>query len=141
MKRQLEEALSKAKAIVGVERVVQAREQGYQQGRVDTLEYLRKVLVTLAQEFQEDSYFEAYLHYVDERQQAEAEGQNPEEVEIVPPSSEGDGPGDEATNPLDADAETPEDEVTRTLESPICKAPVFLCSSFFFGNAVFVLHQ
>ena len=110
MKRQLEEALSKAKAIVGVERVVQAREQGYQQGRVDTLEYLRKVLVTLAQEFQEDSYFEAYLHYVDERQQAEAEGQNPEEVEIVPPSSEGDGPGDEATKPSDADAETPEDE-------------------------------
>jgi len=31
------------------------REQGYQQGRVDTLGYLHKVWVTLAQEFQEDS--------------------------------------------------------------------------------------
>jgi len=55
-----------------VERATKAREQGYQEGRADTLEYLCKVLVTLAQEFQEDAYFEAYLHYVDERQQAEA---------------------------------------------------------------------
>ena len=62
-------------------------------------------------------------------------------MEFIPHFGEGNDPRDEATNPLDADAETPEDEVTRTLESPICKAPVFLCSSFFFGNAVFVLHQ
>jgi len=60
--------------------------------------------VTLAQEFQEDSYFEAYLHYVDERQRAVDEGRDPEEVEFIPPSVEGEDAGDEATNPLDAEA-------------------------------------
>ncbi|KAJ8435828.1 hypothetical protein Cgig2_017123 [Carnegiea gigantea] len=69
-----------------------------------------EVLVTLAQEFQEDAYIEAYLHYIDERRQADAEGQDLEEVKFIPPSGKGDGPGDEATNPLDAEAGTPEDE-------------------------------
>ena len=66
--------------------------------------------MTLAQEFQEDSYFKAYLHYVDEYQWAEDEGRDPEEVEFISPSGEGDGAGDAATNPLDSDAGTPEDE-------------------------------
>ncbi|KAJ8426754.1 hypothetical protein Cgig2_029423 [Carnegiea gigantea] len=97
--RQLEEALVKAEA-----EVAQAKEHGYQQGHVDTLGYLRKVLMTLAQEFKEDSHFEAYLHYVDERQQAADEGRDPEKVEFIPPSAEGEDAGDEATNPLDAKA-------------------------------------
>ena len=66
--------------------------------------------MTLAQAFHEDSYFEAYLHYVDERQQAEAKGRDPEEVEFISLSDKGDGPEDEATNPLDVEAETPEEE-------------------------------
>ena len=66
--------------------------------------------MTLAQEFQEDSYFKAYLHYVDERQRAEDKGRDPEEVEFIPPFGEGDGTGDEATDPLDADAGASEDE-------------------------------
>jgi len=64
----------------------------------------------LAQEFQEDSYFGAYLCYKDERQWAENEGRDPEEVEFSLPSGEVDGAGDEATNPLDADAGASEDE-------------------------------
>jgi len=50
LQRQLEEALSKAKAeaTTGVERAAQAREQGYQQSCADPLGYLHKVLVTLA---------------------------------------------------------------------------------------------
>jgi len=66
--------------------------------------------VTLAQEFQEDSYFEAYLHYVDKRQRAEDEGRDLEEVEYIPPSGEGDGAGDEVTNPLDVNGKASEDE-------------------------------
>jgi len=66
--------------------------------------------VTLAQDFQEDDYFEAYLNYVNKCQQAEAEGRDPEDVEFIPPSGEGDGLEDGATNPLDAEAKTLEDE-------------------------------
>ncbi|KAJ8441092.1 hypothetical protein Cgig2_000353 [Carnegiea gigantea] len=85
LQRQLDETLSKAKAeaTAGAKRAAQAREQGYQQGHADTLGYLCK----------EDSYFEAYLHYVDECQWAEEEGRDPEEVEFIPPSGEGDGAG------------------------------------------------
>jgi len=67
-------------------------------------------LVTLAQDFEEDDCFETFLHYVDEHQwaragaEAEAEGQDREEVEFIPPSGEGDGLEGEATNPLDAEA-------------------------------------
>ena len=52
-------AKAEAEAAVGVEGMAQAKEQGYQQGGAETLGYLRRLLVTLAQEFQEDSYFEA----------------------------------------------------------------------------------
>jgi len=72
----------------------------------------------LAQEFQEDAYFEAYLHHVDERQQAEAEGQDPKEVEFILPSGEGDRPGDEMTNPLDIEVETLEDEGREDSKGP-----------------------
>ncbi|KAJ8438015.1 LOW QUALITY PROTEIN: hypothetical protein Cgig2_029996 [Carnegiea gigantea] len=111
---ELKDALAKAKveATAGAERVAQAKEQGYQQDRADTLGYLHMVLVTLAQEFQEDSYFEAYLHYIDERQRAEDEGRDPEEVQFIPPfgEGEGEGAGDEATNPLDAEPGASEEE-------------------------------
>jgi len=49
---------------------IQAKEQGYQQGRSDTLGYLRKVVLTLAGEFEDDKYFKAYLRFVDEREWA-----------------------------------------------------------------------
>ena len=83
----------------------QVKEQGYQQGRTDTLGYLRKVLMTLANEFQDDRYFEAYLHYMDECQWAAIEDRDPEQVELIPPSVEGEDAGDEATKPLEAEAE------------------------------------
>ena len=47
---------------------------------------------------------------MDERQRAEVEGQDPEEIEFISPSSDGDMLEDEATNPLDVEAETPEEE-------------------------------
>jgi len=72
------------------------------------MEFLRKVLVTLAPDFQEDNYFEAYIRYVKERRWAEAEGQDPEKVEYIPPSSEGDE--DEGTTPLEGKAGTPDNE-------------------------------
>ncbi|KAJ8430670.1 hypothetical protein Cgig2_033826 [Carnegiea gigantea] len=87
---QLEEALAKAGA-----NVAQAREQGYQRA---------------APRPSEDSYFEAYLYYVDKRQRAVDEGRDPEEVEFIPPSTKGKDAGDEATNPLDVEAEASEEE-------------------------------
>jgi len=72
----------------GAERVAQAKEQGYQQDRADTLWYLRKVLVTLAQEFQEDGF----RGLPPLRRRASAcrdEGRDPEEVEFIPPPGEG----------------------------------------------------
>jgi len=112
LQRQLEEVLAKVKAenTAGAESVAQAKEYGYQQSRVNTLGYLCKVLVTLAREFQEDSYFEAYLHYVDEHQRAKDNGRDPKEVEFIHPLGKGEGAGDEATNPLDAEAEASEEE-------------------------------
>ena len=62
--------------------------------------YLRKVLLTLAGEFDDDRYFEAYLKYVDERERAVAEGRDPDEVEFVAPS-EGEVTADETTHPLE----------------------------------------
>ena len=77
-----------------------AQERGYQQGHSDTLTYLRKVLLTLAGEFHDDRYFEAYLKYVDDRERAIAEGRDPDEVEFVAPS-EGEATADEPTHPLE----------------------------------------
>lgn len=79
----------------------QAKERGYQQGHTDTLAYLCKVLLTLAGEFSDDRYFEAYLKFVDERERAVVEGRDSEEVEFIPPS-EGEAAADEATHPLEA---------------------------------------
>ena len=84
---------------------VPAKEQGYQQGCSDTFGYLHKVVLTLADEFEDDRYFEAYLSFVDEREQTAAEGRDPEEVVFIPPSSEGEATEDEAINPLEAEAE------------------------------------
>ena len=50
------------------------------------MEFLRRVLMTLAPDFQEHNYFEAYIRYVEEHQRAEAEGRYPEEVVFIPPS-------------------------------------------------------
>ena len=81
---------------------VQAKEEGYQQGRSGTLGYLHKVVLTLASEFQDDRYFKAYLHFMDECQQVAAEAHDAEEVDFIPPSTEGKVVGDEATNPQEA---------------------------------------
>jgi len=112
LQHRLEKALAKAKveATSGAERAAQAKEQGYQQGPAKTLGYLHKVLVTLAQEFQEDSYFEVYLHCIDESQWAENERRDLEEVEFITPPGEGEGVGNKATKPLDAEAEAFEEE-------------------------------
>jgi len=48
---------SEADTAAGMERVAHAKEQGYQQGHADTLRCLHKVLATLAQKFQKDSFF------------------------------------------------------------------------------------
>ena len=50
--------------------------------------------MTLANEFQDDSYFEAYLHCVDERQRAAIEGRDPKEVEFIPSLTEGEDASD-----------------------------------------------
>lgn len=83
-----------------VAETARAQERGYQQGHSDTLAYLRKVLLTLAGEFHDDRYFEAYLKYVDERERAITEGHDPDEVEFVAPS-EGEATADEPTHPLE----------------------------------------
>jgi len=80
--------------------------------------FLRKVLTTLTPDFQEDNYFLAYIHYIEERQRAEAEGRDPEEVECIPPSGEGDE--DEGTTPLDGEEGTPDDEGPGDERSLIC---------------------
>ena len=67
-------------------------------------------MLTLAGEFEDDRYVEAYLSFVDEREWAAAEGCDPEEVEFIPPSSEGEAVGDAATNPLEAEAGASEEE-------------------------------
>ena len=77
-KKEMQHQMEKATAFA-----VQAREHSYQQGRSDTLVYLHKVLLTLAGEFLDDRYYEAYLRFVDEREQAAAEGRNPDEVEFI----------------------------------------------------------
>ena len=101
LQRQLEKAATDA---------VQTKEQSYLQGRSNTLGYLRKVVLTLASEFEDDQYFEAYLHFVDEREGTAAEGRDPEEVELIPPSTKGEANGDEATNLLEAEAGSSEGE-------------------------------
>jgi len=89
----LNEALSNAKAVlvkaeaegaVGVKKAANAEELGYWRGHPKSIEFLHKVLMTLVPDFREDSYFEAYIHYMKECQQAEAEGQDPEEVDRTP---------------------------------------------------------
>ena len=95
----LNEALSKAevalvkaeaKAATGVERVAKAEGLGHQRGNEEVMGFLREVLNTLAPDFEEDNYFEAYIHYVEECQRDEAEGRDPEVVEFIPPSGKGD---------------------------------------------------
>ena len=66
--------------------------------------------MTLASDFQEDNYFEAYLHYLDERQWATDEDRDPKEVEFIPFPIEGEDAGDEATYPIDAEAGASEEE-------------------------------
>ena len=66
--------------------------------------------MTLAHEFQEDSYFEGYLHYVDERERAADKGRDLEEVKFIPPSTEGEEAGDEATSPEDAEGGASKEE-------------------------------
>jgi len=101
---------AEAEVAAGVEKAAKAEEQGYRRGCEESVEVLRKVLMTLAPDFQEDSYFEAYIHYAEERQRAEAEGRDTRKTEFIPPSSEGDDPEAEGTTPLDDEAGTPDDE-------------------------------
>ena len=67
-------------------------------------------MLTLAGEFSDDRYFEAYLRFVDEREQAAGERHDPEEVEFIPASSEGEAAEDEATNPLEVEADASDEE-------------------------------
>jgi len=67
-------------------------------------------LLTLVFEFLDERYYEAYLRFVDECEQATAKGRDPKEVEFFPPSSEGEAIEDEATNPLEAKAGASEEE-------------------------------
>ena len=90
MQQKLDQAVAEA---------AKAQERGYQQGHSDILAYLRKVLLTLAGDFGDDRYYEAYLKYVDERERAVAEGRDPNEVEFVPPSEA--EAADETTHPLE----------------------------------------
>ncbi|KAJ8433872.1 hypothetical protein Cgig2_021255 [Carnegiea gigantea] len=97
LERQLEEALAKAKGGLSQGARLSARPCRY-------LRVFAQSPGDTAQKFQEDSYFEAYLHYIDERQWSEDKGRNLEEVEYIPPPGEGEGVRDKATNPLDTEA-------------------------------------
>ncbi|KAJ8432914.1 hypothetical protein Cgig2_004588 [Carnegiea gigantea] len=90
-KKELQCQLEKAAADA-----VEAKEQGYQQGRSDTRVYLYKVLLTLAGEWLCG--------------RVRTEGRDPEEVEFIPPSYEGKAAEDEATNPLEVEAGASEEE-------------------------------
>ena len=94
----------------GVEKTAKAEELGYWRDYEESVEFLCKDLITLAPDFREDNHFEAYIHYMEERQRAEAEGWDPEEVEFISPSSEGDDLEDGGTTPLDGEEGTPDDE-------------------------------
>ena len=67
-------------------------------------------MLTFAGEFSDDRYYEAYLRFVDEREQAAAEGRDPEDMEFIPPSSEGEAVEDKAANPLEAEAGASKEE-------------------------------
>ena len=67
-------------------------------------------MLTLAGKFEDNRYFEAYLRFVDKREQAAAEGRDLEEVEFIPPSFEGEAARDEGINPLEAEAGASEEE-------------------------------
>ncbi|KAJ8429036.1 LOW QUALITY PROTEIN: hypothetical protein Cgig2_016941 [Carnegiea gigantea] len=99
-------AKAKAEAAVGVEKAAKAEELGYQRGREEVIGFLRKVLTTLAPDFQEDNYFEAYTHYRNANRPRLRPG--PEEVKFIPPFGEGDE--DEGTTPLDGEAGTLDDD-------------------------------
>ena len=66
--------------------------------------------MTSTPDFREDSYFEAYIHYVEERYRPEAEYPNPKEVDFIPPSGKGDNLKNEGTTPLDDEVEIADDE-------------------------------
>ncbi|KAJ8425077.1 hypothetical protein Cgig2_028794 [Carnegiea gigantea] len=65
--RRLDEATASGRA-------AKVEELGHQRGREEVMGFLRKVLASLAPDFKKDNYFEAYIHYVEERQRAEAKG-------------------------------------------------------------------
>ena len=69
MQHRLDEVLSRAeaKAAAGVEKAAKVEQQGCHRGREESVEFFRKVLVTLAQAFRMEGYFEACLQYVEER--------------------------------------------------------------------------
>ena len=68
---------AEAEAVAGIERAAKDEELGYQRGCEEVMDFLRKVLMTMASNFQEDNYFEAYIHDVEERQWTEVEGATP----------------------------------------------------------------
>jgi len=71
-------------------------DQGYWWGCEESIEFLRGLLVTLAPgTFRVEGYFEAYVKYVDELRQVEAERRDPESVEFYPSGISEDGPGNE----------------------------------------------
>lgn len=94
---QLEEAQVRAEveAVASAERAARAEQRGQQRGQEETRGFFRKVLVSLAAEFSDNDYYEAYLRYVEERPRTEAKGSDPEEVEFLPP-------GDDEAGPLEA---------------------------------------
>ena len=49
-------AKAEAEAAVGVERATKAEELGHQRGCEEVMNFLRKVLMTLTPDFQEDNY-------------------------------------------------------------------------------------
>ncbi|KAJ8451405.1 hypothetical protein Cgig2_017796 [Carnegiea gigantea] len=86
-------------------------------------------------EFLDDRYYEPYLRFVDEREQAVVEGRDLEEVEFISPSSEGDAAEDEATNPLEAEAGAFEEEGRDDGGEPTRSPPapfIHVCFCFMF---------
>lgn len=114
--RQLEEAQVKARteAAVSAERAAKAEERGERRGRKrghgEARDFYRKVLITLATDFIDDEYYDAYLKYVEDREKAIAEGRDPNEVEFPLATAE-DTPQKEGGEAVTREEETNPNEV------------------------------
>ena len=80
------------------EKVGKVEYRGYRQGHEDRAEFFHELLVNLAAHaFSQEGYFEAYVKYVEDHHQVQAEGRDPELVDFNSPATDEEGPANEET--------------------------------------------